>query len=95
MKKYIILSILILTVSFLVYCFYPVVSYDIRYSQHVNTNPAESFAPGRIYLEDRNGEIITDKAYPNGYYKFISTNLDTKFVKALLEIEDKSFYSHW
>jgi len=33
--------------------------------------------------------------YPNGYYKFIETDLSSEFVSALVEIEDKNYYSHW
>lgn len=33
--------------------------------------------------------------YPNGYYKHISTDMSAEFVKALVQIEDKNFYSHW
>lgn len=70
----IILTILLLTVAFLIYCFLPVINYDTRYSQHVNHTPNQSLAPGRIFLTDRNGEVITDKMYPNGYYKWIDTS---------------------
>jgi len=82
-------------VAFLIYCFYPVWTYDTRYSKHVTNSPLESLAPGRIYLTDRNGKVITDKMYPNGYYKVIETDMNSEFVSALLEIEDKNFYSHW
>ena len=84
-----------LILLFLIYCFFPVFNYDSKYSQHVNTNPRESEAAGRIFLTDRNGEVITDKAYPNGYYKFIETDLESEFVQALVEIEDKNYFSHW
>jgi len=74
-KKYIILCVIfLLTVTFLTYCFYPVINYDTRYSQHVNHSPNESLAPGRILLTDRKGEVITDKMYPNGYYTWIDTS---------------------
>ncbi len=33
--------------------------------------------------------------YPNGYYKHISTDINAEFVKALLQIEDKHYYTHW
>lgn len=86
---------LLLPVAFLIYCFLPVLTYDTRYSQHVNHFPSESLAPGRILLTDRNGEVITDKMYPNGYYKHISTNLESQFVQDLVQIEDKNYFSHW
>lgn len=94
-KPYISWILFLLTVAFLIYCFYPVINYDTRYSQHVNHFPSESLAPGRILLTDRNGEIITDKMYPNGYYTHISTDLDSEFVQALVQIEDKNYYGHW
>ena len=93
-KKYIFLTLLILTVSFLSYCFYPVINYDTRYSQHVTNSVDESLAPGRILLYDRNWILITDKPYKNGYYKPIKTSLDSEFVKALIKIEDKNYYHH-
>lgn len=95
-KKIIIFWILsFLTAAFLIYCFYPVLTYDTRYLKHVTNSPLESLAPGRIFLTDRNGEVITDKMYPNGYYKFIETDMNSEFVTALVEIEDKNYYSHW
>ncbi len=33
--------------------------------------------------------------YPNGYYTHISTSLDSEFVQALIQIEDKNYYEHW
>ena len=69
--------------------------------------------------------MITDKAYPNGYYKFIDTSnclrtlnitlnkdeqkeppseremsegqreYSCEFIRALIEIEDQNYYSHW
>jgi len=44
---------------------------------------------------DRNGEIISDKAYPNGYQKDMEIDLQSEFVQALLHIEDKHYYTHW
>lgn len=87
--------LLILTVAFLIYCFYPVLTYDTRYSKHVTNSPLESLAPGRIFLTDRNGEVITDKMYPNGYYKFIETDVSWEFALTLVMIEDRNFYLHW
>jgi len=86
---------MIVVILFLAYCFLPALNYDSKYSQHVNHSPEESLAPGRILLTDRKGEVITDKMYPNGYYTHISTDIESEFVKALVEIEDKNFYSHW
>ncbi len=116
-KRIIFITSFLLTVLFLTYCFYPVIIYDTKLSQHVNHSPAESLAPWRIYLIDRNGEVITDKMYPNGYYKFIDTSecfsppqspstegeanlgeqgeFSCKFVQALIQVEDKNYYSHW
>lgn len=94
-KSCIIILFFFFVAVFLLYCFYPVLTYDTSKSQHVSSVPPESLAAGRILLTDRNGEVITDRAYPNGYYKFIEANLESEFVEALVEIEDKNYYSHW
>lgn len=94
-KKYIFWIILFLTVSFLAYCFFPIWNYDTRKSHHITNSYAESLWAGRVYLKDRNWIIITDKWYKNWYYKHIKTDLNSEFVKALIEIEDKNYYSHY
>ena len=82
MKKYIIYITIFLAVSFLTYCFFPVITYK----------PDKE--PGRIFLTDRNWVIITDKANEYWYKKVIDIDLHTQFVKDLLKIEDKNYYSH-
>ncbi len=94
-KKYIFIFLIILAVSFLTYCFYPVLSYDVSKSQHVIWFFNDSKASGRLLLYDRNGNIITDKRYKKWYYKWTKTNLNSEFVKSLLKIEDKNYYNHW
>ena len=80
--------------SLLAYSFYPFISYDSDYSQHVNHRFSDSKAPWRLLLTDRKGEIITDNMSKYWYYKHIKTSLDSEFVKALLEVEDKNYYKH-
>lgn len=84
-KKYIIIIILILAVSFLAYCFLPVINYSISIDNE----------PWRVFLTDRNWKIITDKAKKNWYYKFIKIEKNTEFEKALLLIEDKNYFKHY
>jgi len=93
--KYVSVLFIVLTVSFLTYCFFPVFTYDVKYSKYVNIPVKDSFAPWRIYLEDRKWIVITDKSYKNGYYKYIKTDLNSEFVKSLLFIEDKKYYDHY
>lgn len=81
--------------TFLIYCFLPIIHYDTRYSQHVNHGFQNSLAPGRFLLKDRNGEVITDKMYKQWYFKAIKTDINSEFVHALLQIEDKNYYNHW
>ncbi len=76
----------------LIYSFYPIISYK----EGINS------LPWRIYITDRNGKVITDKARKNGYYKKILTEsqagdspLDNNFIKALIQIEDKNFYNNY
>ena len=90
MKKILIFFPLLLSGFFLLSCFFPVLTHQ----EHPET------APGHVFLTDRNGKIITDKALKGGYKKEwqegeseILKNSD--FVRALLRIEDKNFYSHW
>ncbi len=72
-NKYSIFWFLFLILIFFIYSFIPIITYDTRYSQHVNNSVEESKWPGRVFLRDRNGEVITDKMYPGGYYKFVET----------------------
>ncbi len=85
MKKTITTLLLILTVSFLTYCFFPVVFYKWD-NQNI----------WRIYLQDRNGIVITDKAKPD-WYKLDDQNynLESEFIKSLIKIEDKNYFSHF
>ncbi|MDD2871765.1 MAG: transglycosylase domain-containing protein [Candidatus Gracilibacteria bacterium] len=83
MKKQIIHITSFLAVSFITYCFLPVITYD------------DTKEPDRILLTDRNGIIITDKANQYGYKYDIDIDLNSPFVKDLLEIEDKNYYSHF
>lgn len=85
MKKTIIISILILTVSFLTYCFYPVIFYKWN-----------NLDIWRIYLTDRNWLVITDKAKPDWYkLEDKNFNLESEFIKSLLVIEDKNYFNHF
>ncbi len=79
----------------LIYSFYPLLTYDVKYTQNVNNSIAESESPWRIVMYDRNWEVITDKMSQNWYYKHIKTNLNSEFVKALISIEDKNYYKHF
>ena len=87
-KKYIFIFLIIIAVSFLTYCFYPVLSYE------------EKNAPERILLFDRNHKKITDK--PNEFwYKILLNKTEFKkienseFIKSLIKIEDQNFYNHF
>ncbi|RAL56643.1 hypothetical protein BLD25_03200 [Candidatus Gracilibacteria bacterium GN02-872] len=81
--KKIFLGIFILFIVFQIWCFYSILFFD------------DSKSPGIIFLIDRNGTIITDKANSYGYQKPGKIDLNSKFVKSLLLIEDKNFYSHF
>ena len=87
-KKYIFLTISILAVSFLTYCFFPVLNYE------------EKNQPNRILLFDRNWIKITDKA--NKFWYKIELEKEefekienSEFIKALIKIEDKNYYNHF
>lgn len=83
MKKYSLILFLFFAVSFLFYCFFPVVFFSLENE------------PWRIFLKDRNWVVITDKANEFWYKKIIELDLDSRFVKDLIKIEDKNFYSHY
>ena len=85
MKKIFWIIFGIWAVSFLTYCFFPIIFYDEK-NQNI---------PGNILITDRNGEIIIDKTKPNWYKKNWVIDLDSQFVKNLIEIEDKNYYSHF
>ena len=87
-KKYIFILISIIAVSFLTYCFFPVVNYE------------EKNAPERILLYDRNWIKITDKG--NKFWYKISFSeqefekiKNSEFIKSLIKIEDKNYYNHF
>ena len=87
-KKYILLSIFIIAVSFLIYCFFPVLNYEGKNE------------PNRILLFDRNWVKITDKANEFWYrIKLEKKEFDeienSEFVKSLIKIEDKNYYNHF
>ncbi|MDD3144971.1 MAG: transglycosylase domain-containing protein [Candidatus Gracilibacteria bacterium] len=65
------------------YCFFPVIFFT----------PKDE--PEHIFLRDRNGIVITDKANEFGYKKVIDLDLNSIFVKDLLIIEDKDYYNHF
>ena len=69
---------------FLFYCFYPVVNHDYEKSK-----------PNRIYLMDRNGILITDKPNKYWYREEIKIDFESKFVKSLIQAEDKRYFSHF
>lgn len=85
MKKKSITFIIItlLAVSFLSYCFFPVIFYE------------QKSEPWNIVLYDRNGILITDKATEFGYKKIIDLDLESSFVKSLILVEDKNYYNHF
>lgn len=82
-KRYIFIIIGMLAVSFLSYCFFPVVFYKNK------------DLSGNIVLYDRNGILITDKATEFWYKKIIDLDLQSEFVKSLILIEDKNYFSHF
>ena len=82
-KRYIFIIIGILAVSFLSYCFFPVVFFQNK------------DLPWNIVLYDRNGILIADKATEFGYKKIIDLDLQSDFVKSLILIEDKNYFSHF
>lgn len=82
-KKYIFIIIGILAVSFLSYCFFPVVFLKNK------------DLPWNIVLYDRNGILIADKATEFWYKKIIDLDLQSEFVKSLILIEDKNYYNHF
>lgn len=82
MKK-VYLIIWILAVSFISYCFFPVINY---YSE---------WKPGSIYLTDRNWTIITDKPNKFGYNITYLFDLESRIVKDIIMIEDKNYYNHY
>ena len=81
--KKIFLGIFILFIVFQIWCFYSILFFD------------DSKSPWIIFLIDRNWTIITDKANSYWYQKPWKIDLNSKFVKSLLLIEDKNFYSHF
>ncbi len=83
MKKNIIYITSFLAISFISYCFFPFINY--------NTDKD----PWRIYVKDRNGIVITDKANKYWYKKDINIDFKSQFVIDLLKIEDKNYYSHF
>ncbi len=68
---------------FLLYCFWPIVFYDSKNK------------PERIFIVDKNNNIITDKPNKFWYHKPWKINLNSKFVKSLIKIEDKNFYNNY
>ncbi|PIE85373.1 hypothetical protein CSA08_02235 [Candidatus Gracilibacteria bacterium] len=85
-KKNIALTIsVIIIITLFVYCFYPVITYK---------EDTEN-SPGRIFLKDRNGKIITDKSKPGGYKeKDIFYDKNLKIIESIIKIEDKNFFKH-
>lgn len=84
MKKIYKISIfLFLAVSFLSYCFFPVIF-----------NSPKNL-PDNIFLTDRNWVVITDKANEFWYKKIDFVDLESRFVSDLILIEDKNFYNHF
>ena len=77
--------LLFIFIVFSIYSFYPKITYEPDYDNK----------PGRIFVTDRFWEVITDKQNKNGYYKHIKTDVDSLFVKSLILIEDKNYYSHF
>ncbi len=88
-KKKIIYSVfLLLTVSFLVYCFYPV----FIYKENIVTSP------WNIILFDRKWVLITDKAKKWWYKIVLNKNINLKKIKVIrniIEVEDKKYYDHF
>mgnify|MGYP001942675383 FL=1 len=84
-KKYIFIFFGIIAISFLTYCFFPIIFFS---DNTYNT-------AGNILIYDRNWEIITDKADQNWYYKFIKIPSESKIIQAIIQIEDKNYFSHY
>ncbi|MCP4523475.1 MAG: transglycosylase domain-containing protein, partial [Candidatus Gracilibacteria bacterium] len=84
-KKKIISIILFLTVSFITYCFFPVLFFTQQ----------ESVGPGNVLIFDRKGENITDMPTKYGYYKFVPIDVNSRFIQALIYIEDEAYFSHY
>lgn len=84
MKIKIFLFFGILAVSFLSYCFFPVLFF--RWVQD---------APGNIYVTDRNGQVIIDKPTAWWFRLDSQINLQADFIDHLITMEDKNFYSHY
>ncbi len=94
-KALIFISVFFCSLIFLIiYSFYPVISYNSKYSQHVTSKLWDTKAPWGILMYDRNNILITDIKNKNWYYKHIKTDLNSEFVKALVLIEDKNYYTH-
>ena len=75
-----------LFIFFLIFCFYPIIDYKDDISE-------KSWS---IILYDRNWLLITDKSKVNWYFKKLShLDTDSKFIKSLIKIEDKNYFSHY
>ncbi len=83
-KIKIIYATIFLTISFLAYSFFPI----LTYKQSENK-------PGNIYLVDRFWKVITDKQTKWWYKKADLIDLNSKLVKSIVKIEDKDFYTHY
>ncbi len=88
MKKFLVIFTLFLAVSFLAYCFFPIITFK------------EQNSPNRILIYDRNWIKITDKANQFWYKikleeKELKNIIDSKFLKSLIKIEDKNYYKHF
>lgn len=83
MKIKIFISVFILAVIFLIYCFFPIINYK------------GNNLPQRIFIKDRNWITITDKANLFWYKINREINFDSKFINDLILIEDKKYFSHF
>ncbi len=83
-KIKIILIFIFLTISFLAYSFFPI----LTYKQTDNK-------PWNIYILDRFWKVITDKQTKWWYKKADLILIDSKLVKSIIQIEDKDFYNHY
>ena len=83
-KIKIIYATIFLTISFLAYSFFPI----LTYKQSENK-------PGNIYLVDRFWKVITDKQTKWWYKKADLIDLNSKLVKSIVKIEDKDFYNNY
>lgn len=83
--KNIIIIILIIKAIFLLWVFWPILSYKADYKK----------LAWNIYISDRFWKTLTNKQKQAWYYKSINIDLKSQFIKDLIKIEDKNYYEHF